>query len=77
MKSPPLRPFQITRRKLDEIFSSPTLADQMIRAGWIILVRAGGRGREAFYDFASAEAAYDRWRAGDGPQRASNEGTAP
>jgi hypothetical protein len=77
MKSPPLRPFQITRRKLDEIFSSPTLVDQMIRAGWIIRVREGGRGREAFYDFSSAETAYERWRAGEEPERVSSDEPTP
>lgn len=61
-------PFLVTRRDLDKRFASKTLAGQMIKAGWIALVRPGKPGREALYDFASARVAYLRLKSGEDPQ---------
>ena len=77
MKPPPIRPFQVTRRKLDELFSSPTLVNRMIDARWIVRVREGGRGRESFYDYGSAEAAYKRWCGGEEPESVTSGEAAP
>lgn len=64
-----LEPFQITRKQLYLIFSSPRLVKRMLAAGWIDVVRQGKSGREALYDYASAKAAYQRYRTGEEPPR--------
>ena len=69
-----VRPFQITRRHLEAMFSSPTLVRRMIDANWIEVVRRGRPGCEAFYDFASAERAYARLRDGEDPDDAPKGG---
>jgi len=70
---PTLKPFQVTRRGLRQLFSSPTLVERFIAADWIELVRPGKPGREALFDYASAEAAYERFKRGEEPQAEAKE----
>lgn len=67
MSAPTIKPFLVTRQKLIALFSSKTLTDQIINAGWIALVRRGGPGRAALFDYASAERAAERLKAGEEP----------
>jgi hypothetical protein len=62
-----LKPFQVTRKQLHELFNSPQLVKRLISAGWIVPVRAGKPGRETLFDYQSAENAYERLRAGEEP----------
>jgi len=57
-----LTPFAVTKRQLVELFNSPSLVRQQIKDGQFLVVRPGGPGREALYDFESAQAAYERIR---------------
>lgn len=61
-------PFLVTRRDLDKRFASKTLTGQMIKAGWIALVRPGKPGREALYDYQSAVNALERLRRHEEPE---------
>lgn len=63
-----LTPFLVTRQDLDALFRSPTLVTELIKAGWIGLVRHGKQGRAALFDYASAERAADRLKKGEEPQ---------
>jgi hypothetical protein len=62
-----LAPFQITRRTLEHLFSSPRLVQRLLAAGWILTVRPGKAGCEALFDYQSAAAAYDRLKNGEQP----------
>lgn len=63
-----LKPFQVTRKQLHELFNSPQMVKQMIAAGWIVPVRPGKPGRETLFDYQSAANAYERLQAGEEPQ---------
>jgi hypothetical protein len=63
-----LKPFQVTRKQLNQMFNSPTQVKQLITAGWIIPVRPGKPGRETLFDYQSAVNAYARLQAGEEPQ---------
>lgn len=69
----PVEPFMVTRRQLNEMFSSPTLVTQMIKAGWITTIRAGKQGREARFSYESAKQAWDRYESGEEPDQAQPE----
>jgi phage terminase Nu1 subunit (DNA packaging protein) len=60
-------PFLVTKRKLFDLFASPRLVQRMVAAGWFDCVRQGGPGRETLYDYASAQRAYARFKAGEEP----------
>jgi hypothetical protein len=62
-----ISPFCVNRRQLEGLYGSPTLAKRMIAAGWIEMVRPGKAGREALYDYQSAQQAYDRFKSGENP----------
>jgi len=62
-----IQPFMVTRKILFTIFSSPRLVMRMIAAGWVVEVRRGGPGREALFDFQSAQDAYARLKRGEEP----------
>lgn len=68
MSAPAFKPFLVTRRKLIALFSSKTLTDQIIKAGWVQQVRPGKPGRAALYDYVSAEGAAEKLRKGEEPQ---------
>lgn len=69
-----LTPFLVTRRQLVELFGSPSLVHQLIGHGWVDVVRLGKPGREALYDYPSAERARERLMAGEYPQAQSQGG---
>jgi hypothetical protein len=60
-------PFQITRTILYSMFASPRLVQRMIHAEWIHATRRGKPGREALFDYGSAQDAYRRYRSGEEP----------
>lgn len=62
-----LSPFMVTRATLKTLFGSPRLTQRMVAAGWFTVVRPGGPGRESLYDYASAQAAFERFKAGEEP----------
>ena len=62
-----LHPFAVTRKGLEALFGSPQLVRQLLAAAWIQVVRLGKPGREALFDYESAQAAYQRLRAGEEP----------
>lgn len=62
-----IQPFLINRKYLFTLFSSPRLAQRMIAAGWIAVVRRGTPGREALYSYESAKAAFERFKGGEEP----------
>ena len=68
MSTPPIEPFLVTRRDLNRRFASKTLTGQLIKAGWIALVRPGKPGREALYDYQSAVHALERLRRHEEPE---------
>jgi hypothetical protein len=67
MKSYMPEPFIVLRRDLFEMFGSPRLAQRIIHAGWIEIVRRGKPGRETLFDFHSAKGAYERLKRGEDP----------
>lgn len=69
-----LKPFQVTRKQLHEVFNSPQLVKLMIAADWITAVRPGKPGRETLFDYQSAANAYARLQAGEEPQPATKMG---
>ncbi|MEN9576443.1 MAG: hypothetical protein RL514_4298 [Verrucomicrobiota bacterium] len=68
MSTANIKPFLVTRQTLIELFGSKTLTDEMINAGWIALVRRGGPGRAALYDYSSVELAAGRLKHGEEPK---------
>lgn len=62
-----VRPFIVTRKSLFTLLASPRLAQRMIAAGWIAVVRPGSPGREALFDYESAKAAFERFKGGEEP----------
>jgi hypothetical protein len=63
----------VTRRQLNEMFSSPTLVTQMIKSEWIITIRAGKPGREARFSYESAKQAWMRYKSGEEPDQVQPE----
>jgi hypothetical protein len=68
-----LEPFQVNRKELRKLFSSPQLVARMIAAGWITVVRKGKPGRETLYDYQSATCAYQRLKNGEVPPLLARE----
>jgi hypothetical protein len=64
---PKVDPFLVNRKTLFTIFGSPRLAQRMIAAGWITVVRRGGPGRETLFDRESANVAFERLKGGEEP----------
>ncbi|MCX6923323.1 MAG: hypothetical protein NT154_08970, partial [Verrucomicrobia bacterium] len=48
-----IEPFQVNRKGLNALFTSPRLVRRMEAAGWFEVIRAGKPGRETLYDYAS------------------------
>jgi hypothetical protein len=61
------QPFLVTRKSLFTLFGSPRLAQRLIQAGWIAVVRRGSPGRETLFDYESAKGAFQRLKRGEEP----------